>query len=1212
MSSMPRTGDRVPRLVVNTKPAHQVECVAFDPSGHVLASGSWDMNIEIWDVQSQHLLRTLRGHAARVTAVAFDCTGEILATGGSDGMIRLWNVRTGQPLHAWRAGINEHAVRLAFARDAQLVVSTSDSGSVRWWELATGVEAHSASLPKGMCVPSSDPGRVAHLDSTRRVTLWDPGAGEIVRSLPVAKGHEVFALAFSGDGSVLATGHYASGSDHDATQPLIKVWDCTTGAEIAAFRGHNSSVVALVFDSSGERLASADNTGVISIWDRCTWERRCEFHTRETRESHEKHEVRSMVFQSGGGNVLAVAEGHQWIGRIRLWDTATSARLGAMERRIGDINCITIDERSRCLAVGGEDGKLRLWPLASGAAPTILDGHRDRISALAYSQDGRILASASHDCTARLWDATSNMTVAVIDAPEQLWAIAMSSDGTTIITSSERGGLQLSETTAGAVLQVLRAGEPPARDITQGSSESTSTVGTVHCVALSPDNRILVEGGTYATRLWDLPSRAVIHVLETRAVWRVAFHPTRPIVASGGFDQMVRLWNVQTGTLVAELAAGIAPGTIESGVAIAFRPDGALLAGGAADGTVRLWDADSGAAIATVEAHSGGVTSLAFDASGDLLASGSFDASVVLWNVRDPAQPRQVCTLYAFSDGRWAVIDPEGRFDASDAGNVPWLSWVVGMEPIALDQLKERYYEPQLLRKLLASTNTLLGPSDEPLRDVPTLAEVDLYPAMELLPRDPSDPHIRVRLTDRGGGIGRVVISVNGKEVASDARSGSCDPAASEHLIEIDLSDCPLVRPGEPNVCDVRVHNVAGYLVSRDLPSIYNAPASSYVPPKLWAIVAGISAYRGEEMRLRFAANDAEKLAAALQIGGEQLFGTENVHVQLLTAPSSSAGRAVLATRRNLEQAFETASVARSTDVLVVFLAGHGTSHDGDYYYYTHDARTGDLDDPAVRSQTALSSVELTALFGLVPALKQVLILDTCAAGVLIERWGHARALPSSQIRALDRMKDRMGLYILAGSTADKRAYESSKYNQGILTYSLLFGMRGPALVDEEVDVAYLFNHAVEQVPKLAGNVGGVQRPLIGIPRGGHSFPIGLLRTVDRDRIPIARDLPVVLLAVLEDEESWTDRLELSRRVNSALHDQKVALVDAEMTDAYRLKGRYAAHGDALRVRARIQRGSQTVAELSMDVDPADLDRVAQNLVARFLVEIERSSVLTS
>lgn len=273
---------------------------------------------------------------------------------------------------------------------------------------------------------------------------------------------------------------------------------------------------------------------------------------------------------------------------------------------------------------------------------------------------------------------------------------------------------------------------------------------------------------------------------------------------------------------------------------------------------------------------------------------------------------------------------------------------------------------------------------------------------------------------------------------------------------------------------------------------------------------------------------------------------------------------------------------------------------------------SGELGDPGVRRQTALSSEELTGLFGRVPALKQVLILDTCAAGVLIERWGHARALPSSQIRALDRMKDRMGLYILAGSTADKRAYESSKYNQGILTYSLLFGMRGPALVDEEIDVAQLFNHAVEQVPRLAGNVGGVQRPLIGIPRGGHSFPIGLLRADDRDRIPIVRDLPVVLLAGLEDEESWTDTLGLSRRVNDVLHGQKVVVIDAEMADAYRLKGRYAVQGTAFRVRARIQRGSQTMTEIAVDGDPGDLDRVAQDLVARFLAEIEQRAAPVS
>ena len=81
-----------------------------------------------------------------------------------------------------------------------------------------------------------------------------------------------------------------------------------------------------------------------------------------------------------------------------------------------------------------------------------------------------------------------------------------------------------------------------------------------------------------------------------------------------------------------------------------------------------------------------------------------------------------------------------------------------------------------------------------------------------------------------------------------------------------------------------------------------------------------------------------------------------------------------------------------------------------------------------------------------IPALKQVLLLDTCASGKLVERLTDKREVDGSQIRALDRLKDRTGMHVLAGCAADAVSYEATRYGQGLLTYSLLTGMTGGAL----------------------------------------------------------------------------------------------------------------------------------------------------------------------
>jgi uncharacterized caspase-like protein len=172
----------------------------------------------------------------------------------------------------------------------------------------------------------------------------------------------------------------------------------------------------------------------------------------------------------------------------------------------------------------------------------------------------------------------------------------------------------------------------------------------------------------------------------------------------------------------------------------------------------------------------------------------------------------------------------------------------------------------------------------------------------------------------------------------------------------------------------------------------------------------------------------------------------------------------------------------------VIYLAGHGVNYggqDGDFYILTNEARSAELSDPEVRKQAALSSQELTEIFKQNPALKLVMILDTCASDKALEKLTEKRDVPSSQIRPLERVKDRTDLHILAGRAADAVSYEASRYAQGVLTYSLLLGMRGAKLRDGQfVDVVDLFGFTSDKVPELARDIGGIQRPVIVSPRG--------------------------------------------------------------------------------------------------------------------------------
>jgi hypothetical protein len=354
-----------------------------------------------------------------------------------------------------------------------------------------------------------------------------------------------------------------------------------------------------------------------------------------------------------------------------------------------------------------------------------------------------------------------------------------------------------------------------------------------------------------------------------------------------------------------------------------------------------------------------------------------------------------------------------------------------------------------------------------------------------------------------------------------------------------------------------------------------------------------------------------------MRVGATRLFGADNVHLQVLSTDAQSADEQP--TRANLQRAF--AELVRAepdprNDVLLVYLAGHGVTHggvEGDYYFLTMEARSARLTDPALRERTALSSRDLMGLLSQIPIRKQVLILDACAAGVVVERLTEARAAPGESVRrrAFERMKDRVGLHVLAAATSDAASYEASPYAQGLLTYALLEGMRGAAIddVDELLSVVPLFEFAAGRVPGLAKDLAAVQTPTLASPRGGLSFELGQLTPEDRALIPLAEPRPLVFRSLfVEDGPVPRDSLRLTRDVNQMLRERsargtegKFVYVDNPypLPGAYQLAGRYRTKDGRIRVEVFVLRDDEELARFELEKPADDRSGLAAEIVER-------------
>jgi len=284
-----------------------VNSVSFSPDGGLLASGSWDKTIRLWEVETGKCIRTLSGHTDWVHSVAFFPDGKLLAS-GSRAEIKLWDVRTGRCIRT----LKDHTsgtLSIAFFSDGKLLASGS-------------------------------------LDHT--VKLWDVRTGECIRTLEGHKG-DVNSVAFSPDGRYLASG------SEDKT---VRLWDVRTGECVRTLEGHTGNVTSVAFSPDGGLLASGADDRTVRLWDVETG--KCI----STLEGHTSY-VKSVAF-SPDGRLLASGS---WDKMVKLWDTEAKKLFHTFKGHNSAVRSITFSPDRRLLASGSADGTVLLWDVASIPAP---------------------------------------------------------------------------------------------------------------------------------------------------------------------------------------------------------------------------------------------------------------------------------------------------------------------------------------------------------------------------------------------------------------------------------------------------------------------------------------------------------------------------------------------------------------------------------------------------------------------------------------------------------------------------------------------------------------------------------------------------------------------------------------------------------------------------------------------------------------------------
>ena len=308
-------------------PAHLqwIDALDFTPDGRTLASGGAEDVIRLWDVATGTEQGTgLPRNAIRSVAISPDGRG--VMTGGSDGTIREWDPSTGRPIRLV-GSCNRNVQALAYTPDGTGLVTGSYDFTCRLWDLATGEGRRRFDVIDGWIrnVAVSPDGRrllssmkvfdlaTGHLEATfldaqgkeyptpnyleglftpdsagvlartdEGVLMFDASSG---RRLGVvarpARGY--YAMSLSDDGLVLATGDVLGGPDFTLTDPSIRLWEVTSGRELARLGGDGNGhlggtsgrTMALAFSHDGRWLASGSDLRISRIRSPATWTSDC-------------------------------------------------------------------------------------------------------------------------------------------------------------------------------------------------------------------------------------------------------------------------------------------------------------------------------------------------------------------------------------------------------------------------------------------------------------------------------------------------------------------------------------------------------------------------------------------------------------------------------------------------------------------------------------------------------------------------------------------------------------------------------------------------------------------------------------------------------------------------------------------------------------------------------------------------------------------------
>lgn len=451
-------------------------------------------------------------------------------------------------------------------------------------------------------------------------------------------------------------------------------------------------------------------------------------------------------------------------------------------------------------------------------------------------------------------------------------------------------------------------------------------------------------------------------------------------------------------------------------------------------------------------------STLILDNAGNHIMTGFPEGVLQLWSV----QGRELLATLISTRKGWAVVDQEGRFTGTESGqnDVAWAGQQKN-EVIPIGNVASAYYEPGLIPKLLKGES--LG-AVESVEDGLTLPPQVAIQAQA----EGQRAVVTVRgVESKGGGVQDIRLYQNGKRVSESNLVDFSVVDGKERRVEIQKKySVPVLSQ---NLLSAIALN-SEMIESPPAQFILNSKGNASQPSRtLHILTIGIDGYDDPNLQLLSAASDADSIDALFSNVPNTFF--QRKHYTL---------RNKEATRKSIESKLSDLQSVKVDDAVLIYLTGHGLSYNNKWYYLSRTATLEKLPDDL--PSLGISAESLQQKLTEIPADQILLIIDACQAGGALPPAHRFAGL--SALRTVARLS---GIHILAATNKEQDALEVDALGHGLLTYSILQGLKGNADLlprDNKISVREMMNYTAQTVPLLSNKYGGYRQYPTAFSRG--------------------------------------------------------------------------------------------------------------------------------